>query len=193
MLAERIIEPVSSPYSSQPSIQTKKDSTSRFCIDYRRLNDITIDAAQPLPIIHQTLKDLGQAKFFEKRVLAFAAASRLQEIYCFCHSRRRTISIPSDAIWIEERALYLPEYNEGSSGYFLEKIIVYSHTTEEHLNHLALIFERLELYGLTCNPKKCHCGKTKLEYLGHIVTSDGNQAQPGHIQAIKKLKSTMDT
>ena len=45
MLAERIIEPVSSPYCSQPSIQTKKDGTWRFCIDYRRLNDITIDAA----------------------------------------------------------------------------------------------------------------------------------------------------
>ena len=64
MLAEKVIEPVSSPYSSQPSIQTKKNGTMRFCVDYRRLNDLTIDAAQPLPVIHQTLKDLGQAKIF---------------------------------------------------------------------------------------------------------------------------------
>ena len=64
MLAERIIEPASSLYSSQPSIQTKKYGTQGFCIDYRRLNDLTIDAAQPLPVIHQTLKDLGQAKIF---------------------------------------------------------------------------------------------------------------------------------
>ena len=64
MLVERIIEPVSSPYSLQPSIQTKKDGTLRFCIDYRKLNDLTINAAQPLPVIHQTLKDLGKAKFF---------------------------------------------------------------------------------------------------------------------------------
>ena len=71
---------------------------------------------------------------------------------------------------------------------YLDDLIVYSHTTEEHLNHLALIFKRLEIYGLTYNPKKCHFGKTKLEYLGHIVTRDGNQAQPEHIQAIKESK-----
>ena len=64
---------------------------------------------------------------------------------------------------------------------YLDDLIVYSHTTEDHLNHLALIFERLKIYGLTCNLKKCHFGKTKLEYLGHIVTSEGNQAQPEHI------------
>ena len=67
---------------------------------------------------------------------------------------------------------------------YLDDLIVYSYTEEEHLNHLALIAKRLEIYGLSCNPKKCHFGKTKLEYLGHIVTSDSNKAQPEHIQAI---------
>ena len=71
---------------------------------------------------------------------------------------------------------------------YLGDLIVYSHTIEEHSNHLALLFERLENYGLTCNPKKCHFGKTKLEYLGHIVTSEGNQAQPEHTQAILDAK-----
>ena len=71
---------------------------------------------------------------------------------------------------------------------YLDDLIVYSYTEEEHLNHLALIFELLKIYGLSCNPKKCHFGKTKLEYLDHIVTSDGNHVQLEHIQAILEAK-----
>ena len=197
MLAERIIEPASSPYSSQPSIQTKKDGTQRFCIDYRRLNDLTIDAAQPLPVIHQTLKDLGQAKIFSTIDLK----SGYWQIPLHPNSRKYTAFATPDGGQYQFRVMPFGLKNAPCTfqntmkeilGTFwrkfviayLDDLIVYSYTEEEHLNHLALIFERLEIYGLSCNPKKCHFGKTKLEYLGHIVTSDGNQAQPEHIQAI---------
>ena len=70
----------------------------------------------------------------------------------------------------------------------LDDLIIYSQTEEEHLNHLALMFESLKIYGLSCNLKKCHFGRTKLEYLGHIVTSEGNQAQPEHVQVILEAK-----
>ena len=64
MLANGIIESTSSPYNSPPVIQKKKDGTERFCIDFRKLNEITVDVSQALPVIHETLKDLGQAKIF---------------------------------------------------------------------------------------------------------------------------------
>ena len=64
MLADDFIEPASSPYSSPPLIQTEKDGSKRLCVDYRELNDLTIDAAQPLPVIQETLKEIGQAKVY---------------------------------------------------------------------------------------------------------------------------------
>ena len=67
---------------------------------------------------------------------------------------------------------------------YLDDIIVYSKNWQQHLLHLGLVFERLSIYGLTCSPHKCQFGQTSLDYLGHVVTSEGNQPQPKHLQAI---------
>ena len=67
---------------------------------------------------------------------------------------------------------------------YLDDIIIYSNTVEEHLVQLGLVLEKLEFYGFTCNPKKCYFGQKKLDYLGHVVTTDGNQPQPEHVRAI---------
>ena len=64
MLADDFIEPASSPFSSPPLIQTKKDGSKRICVDYRKLNDLTIDAAQPLSVICESLNEIGQAKVY---------------------------------------------------------------------------------------------------------------------------------
>ncbi|OXU18288.1 hypothetical protein TSAR_016321 [Trichomalopsis sarcophagae] len=64
MIASDVIEKVTSPYCSPIVLPKKKDGRYRFCIDYRRLNDITIDAAQPVPHIADALKDLGDASIF---------------------------------------------------------------------------------------------------------------------------------
>jgi hypothetical protein len=64
MLADGIIEATSSPYSTPIVMVTKKDDRYRFCVDYRRLNSITEDSAQPQPVIHEVLKDLGNATIF---------------------------------------------------------------------------------------------------------------------------------
>jgi hypothetical protein len=64
MLADGIIEATSSPYSSPIVLVVKKVSRYHFCVDYRRLNSIMEDSAQPLPVIHEVLKDLGNATIF---------------------------------------------------------------------------------------------------------------------------------
>ena len=64
MLADEIIEPTTSDYSSAIVVAGKKDGDYRFCVDYRRLNEQTVDAPQCLPRIHEILKDLGDATIF---------------------------------------------------------------------------------------------------------------------------------
>lgn len=68
---------------------------------------------------------------------------------------------------------------------YLDDIVVYSRDWEEHLLHLALVFERLSIYGLTVAPKKCSFEQTTLPYLDHIISTEGKSAQTGHIEAIK--------
>jgi hypothetical protein len=60
---------------------------------------------------------------------------------------------------------------------YLDDIIVFSATHEEHIGHLRQIFERLQEFGLRCAPGKCRFGVNELPYLGHIVGQDGNRPQ----------------
>ena len=64
MLRDGIIEPTTSPFSSAIVVAGKRDGDYRFCVDYRRLNDQTVDTVQTLPRIHEILKDLGRVKVF---------------------------------------------------------------------------------------------------------------------------------
>lgn len=62
MRANGIIEAVSPPYSSPIVLVNKKDGTFRFCVDFRRLNSVTVDSAQPQPVAHELLKAIGDAR-----------------------------------------------------------------------------------------------------------------------------------
>ena len=122
MLAERVMEPV----SSQPSIQTKRwhHEILYWLQDVKRPYHWCSTTS---PCNTPDLERTGTGENFlnyrsGERLLANTAPARLKKIYSLRHSGWRAISIPSDAIRIEECTLYIPEYNEGSPGYFLEKI-----------------------------------------------------------------------
>ncbi|XP_033213656.1 uncharacterized mitochondrial protein AtMg00860-like [Belonocnema kinseyi] len=68
---------------------------------------------------------------------------------------------------------------------YLDDIVIYSTDWEEHLNHLGLVLEHLVIYELTVALKKCSFGRTSLPYLGHVVGTAENTAQPVHIEAIR--------
>jgi len=56
---------------------------------------------------------------------------------------------------------------------YLDGIVVFSNTTDEHQCHLEKVLECLQRHGLTCNPEKCRFGSTEISFLGHLVTSKG--------------------
>ena len=67
---------------------------------------------------------------------------------------------------------------------YLDDIIVYSRSWEQHLRHLALVLKRLSLHDLTAALEKCRFGRTQLEYLGHTVSAEGNEAKNEKVGAI---------
>ncbi|XP_022175179.1 uncharacterized protein LOC111037108 [Myzus persicae] len=78
---------------------------------------------------------------------------------------------------------------------FDDDIVVYSEGPDQHLNHLQRVLERLQSYGLTCQPKKCTFGVTQIKFLGHVVDGEGIDREPEKLTAIQELpvpKKTKD-
>ena len=67
---------------------------------------------------------------------------------------------------------------------YIDDILLASRDEAEHISHLRLVFQRFADYGLTINPKKCVCGTTTLEFLGHIIGADGIKPLPSKVEAI---------
>ncbi|XP_063240865.1 uncharacterized protein LOC134541372 [Bacillus rossius redtenbacheri] len=71
---------------------------------------------------------------------------------------------------------------------YLDDVIVFSETWEDHVQHLALVLEWLATHHLTVASLKCHIGASKVEFLGHVVDAAGNRPQPSHLRKIAEAE-----
>lgn len=203
MLAAGVIEPSTSSYSSPIVIVNKKDGSPRFCVDYRRLNAITEDDATPLPLIEETIRDLGSATIFSSIDLK----SGYWQVPLDPDSKHFTAFSTPDGSLYQFKVMpfglkgspatfqrlmtqeVLPGYIHDFTMVYLDDVVVYSRTWDEHLHHLRLVFERLQQHGLHCAPEKCQFGKQEIQYLGHIIGPDGNRPQQHHLQQIQDAEA----
>ena len=198
MLIDGIIEPSNSPYCSPVVIVTRKNGKPRFCVDYRRLNAITIDTSQELPHIQDTLKDLGNARVFstidlrngywqvrmEEQSKKYTAFTLPQGgTYQFKVMPFGLKNAPSTFQRLMSQ-IFLVGYINKFCMVYLDDIIIYSQTWSDHLQHVGLILERLKLHDLKCSLEKSRFGKTTTDFLGHIVTAEANFPQEVHVNAI---------
>lgn len=202
MLRDDIIEPSNSPYGSPIVIVRKKDATPRFCIDYRRLNSLTKDVNSTLPIIGETLKDLGAAKIFTTLDLKSGywqvrMAETSKELTAFSTPDGGTYQFkvmpfglkgaPSTFQKLMSQDVLVGYLREFCLVY-LDDIIIYSRDWSDHLMHLGLVFERLQLHGLTCALTKCHFGKRSLQYLGYEIHEGGYRPLLHHLETLEKME-----
>jgi len=78
-----------------------------------------------------------------------------------------------------------PESEPDFVSVYIDDILVYSQTLEEHLHHLQLVIERLQEAGLKLKPTKCHFLRQEIEYLGHMITADGLKPNYKHVSAVQ--------
>jgi hypothetical protein len=76
---------------------------------------------------------------------------------------------------------------------YLDDVIVGSASEEEHLQHLRLVFDRLQKFGLVLNTSKCQFGVQQVEFLGHTITADGAAPLFKHVQAVRDFQRPVDT
>ena len=198
MAEKGLIEPSHSAWSAPAVLVPKRDGTTWFCIDYRRLNQLTIPDSHPLPRIDDTLDALGGSCWFSTLDLK----SGFHQVSIAEEDRPKTaFSIPGSGLW-QWRVLPFGLINSPSvferlmervfAGLtylilliYLDDIIVYSKTFKEHLENLKVVFERLKNANLKLNPKKCNLLCSKVAFLGHEVSEQGIATDPEKAKTVR--------
>ena len=201
MQQQGIISPSSSPWASPVVLVRKKDGTLRFCIDFRQLNAVTKADVFPLPRIDDLLDQLGKSKFFTTLDLA----AGYWQVQMHASSKEKTAFITHKGLYqfnvmpfglrnapaVFQRLLQkvLAGLNHDNEAPFvsvyLDDILVYSETFEDHLDHLQRVNSRLQNAGLKLKPTKCYFIRQQVEYLGHVITPQGISPNPARLQAVQ--------
>ena len=181
-----VIEPSDSPWASPVVMVQKKDGSLRFCIDYRNLNSVTKPDVFPLPHIVDLLDQLGQSRYFSTLHLA----SGYWQIPMHPNTRARTAFITHQGLYqfrvmafglrnapavfqcLIQRVLagLNPITGIDFVVVYIDDILTFSWTLEDHLKHLSLVMEILCKAKLKLKPTKCHFVRKEVEYLGHVIT-----------------------
>ncbi|KAL6471884.1 hypothetical protein MHYP_G00205340 [Metynnis hypsauchen] len=200
MLNHGIIRPSHSPWAAPVVLVRKKDGSLRFCVDYRKLNEVTVKDAYPLPRIDDALDSLAAARWFstldlasgywqveinteDKEKTAFVTRTGLYEFdvlpFSLCNA-------PSTFQHLME--LVLADLQWTSCLIYLDDIIVFGRTFEEHLSQLQMVLRKLKEANLKVKPSKCQLFAKEVQYLGHIISQEGIMTDPAKVAAVKEWK-----
>ena len=197
LLDKDFITPSHSPWATPVVLVAKKGSGWRLCCDYRKLNDVTVKDAYPLPRIDDTLDRLSGAKGFctldlsgaywqveldddAKQKSAFTVQGGL---YNWNVMPFGLCNAPSTFERLMEHVLTGLHWK--SLLVYLDDIIVFGRNVTEIATRLEEVFERLRSAGLKLKPSKCFLFKPQVHYLGHIVSAEGIHTEPDKVKTIQ--------
>lgn len=196
MIQAGIIIPSHSSWSSPVVLLKKPNGEFRFIIDYRRMNSITIKDCYPQPTVEELLNRLGGHTWFTKIDLK----SGYYQIPIHSSDKAKTAFITQDGLY-QFQVLPMGLMNAPPTfqcimnniiGYnrwdyilvYLDDILVFSNSFEDHMKHLQELFTVLSDHQFTLNPTKCSIAQNSIEFLSHTITSNSITPSKERIQAI---------
>ncbi|VDI78046.1 Hypothetical predicted protein [Mytilus galloprovincialis] len=181
-------------------IVSKKDKTSRMCVDYRQVNAISKIYSFPLPLIDDLLASVGKAKVMTSLDLKSGyyqvkvKESDKEKTAFVCHKGLFEFNVlpfglASGPSLFSELVTEVLQGLEHFSTAYIDDILIFSETEEEHLGHIQQVFDRLRQHKLKLKLKKCNFLQNETNYLGFIISKDGLKPDPEKVKAIQGMKA----
>ena len=198
MLERDVIQPTNSPWASPIVLVQKKDGSTRFCVDYRKVNSVTRKDAYPLPRVDDTLDTLAGSKWFSTLDLL----SGYWQVEVDPEDRQKTAFCTPDGLFefkvmpfglCNAPATFQRLMDTVLAGLqwtnclvYLDDVIILGRTFEEHLANLKAVLDRFREAGLKLKPSKCALCQPEVEFLGHIVSAEGVATDPAKTDKVAK-------
>nr|AAP50978.1 putative polyprotein [Oryza sativa Japonica Group]ABF97988.1 retrotransposon protein, putative, Ty3-gypsy subclass [Oryza sativa Japonica Group] len=200
LLQKGYIRPSSSPWGAPVIFVEKKDHTQRMCVDYRALNDVTIKNKYPLPRIDDLFDQLKGATVFskidlrsgyhqlrikEEDIPKTAFTTRYGLFECTVISFGLT---NAPAFFMNLMNKVFMEYLDKCVVVFIDDILIYSRTKEEHEEHLRLALKKLREHQLYAKFSKCEFWLSEVKFLGHVISAGGVAVDPSNVESVTNWK-----
>ena len=205
MQKQNVIEPSSSPWSLPIVLVNKKDGSTRFCVDYRKGNEVAHKDSYPLPRIDDTIEALAGSKWFSTLDLK----SGYWQVLLSDKAKEKTAFSSGGGLWqftvmpfglcnapatferlMEQVLVGLPT---STALVYLDDILIPGRTFSQQILNLRQVFVRLKKAKLKLSPKKCILFQKQVKYLGHLVSEQGISPDPSKVEAVKSWPSPTTT
>ena len=182
MLKAKVIEPAQCEWASPLVLAPKSDGSFRFCVDYRKLNEVTIKDTYPLPRMDDCIDSLGEATVFSSLdanwgywQIAVADEDKDKTAFTSHVGTYRFLRMPfgltnAPATFQRTLDILLSKYNWRTCLVYLDDVIIFSKNLEEHLVHVDEVLTTLRAAGISLKLAKCSWCTDKINYLGHTIT-----------------------
>ena len=197
LLQRGIIEESYSPWSSPIVMVKKKDDTFRFCVDYRKLNAVTVRDSHPIPRQDDSIDSLSSSTYFsvmdlssgywqvqlhpqDKDKTAFTTGTGL---YQFTVMPFGLVNAPMTFQRLMEVVLHGLHWSKCLV--YLDDCIVMGKNFDDHLKNLQEVLQRFQDAGLKLKPSKCNMFRKEVTYLGYVINTNGVKPDPSNIEKVK--------
>jgi hypothetical protein len=198
ILDANIIRPSRSPQASPVILVPKKDNSIRMCVDFRRLNKVTVSEIWPLPRIDDILDCLLRSKWFSTLDLksgyyqvAMSPQSISETAFITPNGHYEFLRLPFGLKTVPSHFSKTMFQALGDFSFvkiYLDDITFHPVDFTSHLHHIKQVLQRLTEVNLKLNSTKCTWFASRVTLLGHVVTPDGIIMDPAKVEAVQSFK-----
>jgi len=201
LMEKQFIRPSTSPWGAPVLLVKKKDGSSRLCVDYRQLNKMTIKNKYPLPRIDGLMNQLHGSSVFSKIDLRsgyhqiLVKADDVQKTaFRSRYGHYEYVVMPFGVtnaltVFMDYMNRIFRPFLDKFVVVFIDDILIYSRTQEEHAEHLRLVLGVLREKQLYAKLSKCEFWMGEVQFLGHVISAHGIAVDPAKVETVVKWES----